>query len=116
MAKYGVSMILQKTKHPLVMCLHFAALRLRITAGGIANIPRHANPSKRRTHRNVKRARTPAAAPLLAAYLAVPEQRPAVLPGDERHDAVAVEQVVIEYHCRHGPVVLWPRSWIAALE
>jgi hypothetical protein len=29
---------------------------------------------------------------------------------DERHAAVAVEQAVIEYHSRHGPVVLCPSN------
>ena len=52
-------------------------------------------------------ARLLAAARLLRANFAVTKDDAAVLNRDERH-AVAVAQVVIEYHCRQGPVVLWP--------
>lgn len=52
-----------------------------------------------------------AAAPLPCADLAVTHDGLAVLESNERHGVlVAVPQVEMLYHSRHGPVVLWPSN------
>jgi len=52
-----------------------------------------------------------AAAPLPGADLAVTHDWLAVLEGDERHGVlVAVPQVEMLYHSKHGPVVLCPSN------